>query len=812
MYASAGLRRESVHKVVALSRSDVHLDEPRQGLLELEYPDYSHDQFSNAAKLMPAKLSAGRMSVVSPKLAVSVATGTSTLSVAELLQRSTAALRPSRPVLAWSKPAAIRALRAAVVMPGLFAIADELIGNLQVALFASFGSFATLVLVSFAGTRRDKLIAHAGLALAGSVLLIIGTAINSSTALAALVTVPLTFLVFFAGVAGPNAASGVTGALLAYVLPAASPGAMSMVGDRLAGWWLASIVGTAAVLAIPTPSVGDRLGKAAAKLAATLADELDAVLHGSASEAGLNACVQAKHELLTQFNATPFRPIGLAAPDQALANAVELLEWSTSLVADSVRERGDLHDAPPDDRELVSAAAAVLRQSGALLSGGGTMPDLGRLSACRRESTRRLAHLEPDGDGYREQVQLSFHVHAIAVTVLALGADATVAERLQGADWIADSRRRWLGAEMSAPTEERPVTGIARYTGIASRHASLRSVWFINSLRGALALAAAVAVADLSTVQHGFWVVLGTLSVLRTNAASTGATALRALLGTAVGFAIGAALLAALGSSSSALWVALPFAVLVAAYAPGAAPFALGQAAFTVTVVILFNLLVPVGWRVGELRIEDVAIGCAVSVVVGTLFWPRGVASVVGDDLADAYRSGAAYLTQAVKWVCGLRADAPEAREAAITAGLRLDDALRGFLTEQGTKHIAKEELWRLIGGTLRLRLTAHAVSGLPRGEQGTGAASSLGRWADVLDAFYERLAAQVGPRGQAAREQAIVRLTAPTFDLDGDGGAQPSRDTIWLHEHLGHLTEHLCELVAPAAHLAEIRRRPWWR
>ena len=39
---------------------------------------------------------------------------------------------------------------------------------------------------------------------------------------AAIVTVPVTFAVFFAGITGPNAASGVTGALLAYVLPAAS--------------------------------------------------------------------------------------------------------------------------------------------------------------------------------------------------------------------------------------------------------------------------------------------------------------------------------------------------------------------------------------------------------------------------------------------------------------------------------------------------------------------------------------------------------------------------------------------------------------
>ena len=53
--------------------------------------------------------------------------------------------------------------------------------------------------------------------------------------------------------------------------------------------------------------------------------------------------------------------------------------------------------------------------------------------------------------------------------------------------------------------------------------------WFSNSARGALALSVAVAVADLTNVQHAFWVVLAALSVLRTNALSTGSSALGAL-------------------------------------------------------------------------------------------------------------------------------------------------------------------------------------------------------------------------------------------------------------------------------------------
>ena len=93
------------------------------------------------------------------------------------------------------------------------------------------------------GTRRDKAVAHLALAVAGSALITIGTAVNSSTVAAALVTLPVTFLIYFAGVIGPNAASGVTAALLPYVLPAASPGTMQMVPDRLAGWWMASVLG-----------------------------------------------------------------------------------------------------------------------------------------------------------------------------------------------------------------------------------------------------------------------------------------------------------------------------------------------------------------------------------------------------------------------------------------------------------------------------------------------------------------------------------------------------------------------------------------
>jgi uncharacterized membrane protein YccC len=708
----------------------------------------------------------------------------------------------------WSVPAAMRAIRAMLCVCGLFAFSDKVIGNAQIATFAAFGSFATLVLASFAGSWRDKLLAHLALAMTGSVLLTIATIVSSSTLIAAIVTVPVTFAVFFAGITGPNAASGVTGALLAYVLPAASVGTISMVPDRLIGWWMASVCGTTLVLLFsPRSSGGNQLNTAASALASKLADVLDAAVRGGPTKDDVAAMVTAKHDLIARFTSTPYRPTGLAATDQALANCVELLEWTEDLISDAVEEQHNLREAPEPDLALIAISSSVLRDTASLFSGGDARPDIDELERCRAAVLSEIEKSSAPGADFQHVAQISFHANAVAVAVVGVAYEAMIASRLADPEWLEARRARWYtGTNAAARTVQR-VSSVAT---AAHTHASLRSVWFINSLRGAVALAVAVTVADVTTVQHGFWVVLGTLSVLRTNASATGATAVRAIAGTAIGFVIGGALVLAIGSDETALWIVFPFAVLVAAYSPGTAPFAVGQAAFTVLIAILFNLIVPVGWKVGVVRIEDVALGCAVSAVIGTLFWPRGVSSVVGDDLADAFRTGASYLTQAVQWATGARAGEPDTAMPAGTAGVRLDEGLRGFLSEQGSKRIAKQDLWRLVGGSLRLRLTAHAVAEMPAHATGLQEARDvLERRTATLASWYDELSEQVGrPNQRDVSELQPPSLAAAGIVNESSG----SYYGVWLCEHLDHLSQHTVDLVRPAAAVANLRRRPWWR
>jgi len=729
----------------------------------------------------------------------------------------------------WSVPAALRAVRATIVVPMLFAVTLEGIGDPQMTLFAVFGAFASLLLASFGGTRRDKAVAHLGLAVVGSIALTIGTVVSGTTWLAALVTIPVAFAIFFAGVAGPNFASGVTGALLAYVLPVATAAPVSAVPARLAGWWLACAAATAAVLLLSPRSPADKVRSSAATSARALALQLSGAVAGTATQEQWDAVQNAKHELLSVFGSAPLRPTGLATADQGLANVAELLEWCTALVGDTLGGDHDLSDAAPADRELLSAAAGILNAVADLLSGGDQIPDLDPLEQARAASANHQRKLTGDPDLLRQTAAHAAHAQAIAVAARATLADTIIACRRADPELIAAERRRWFGQRGSEPASGAPALTSA--AGYLVQHASIRSVWFRNSLRGAVALAIAVAVADVSGVQHGFWVVLGTLSVLRTNASATGATALRALAGTAIGFALGAALLLGIGTSSAALWVALPLAVFVAGYAPGTTPFAVGQAGFTITVVVVFNLLVPAGWQVGLLRIEDVAIGCAVSVVVGLLFWPRGAGGLVGNDLADAFRRGGSYLAQAVDWALGLRIAPPDTAVAAVTASIRLDEALRAYLAEQGTKHLSKQDLWRLVMGTTRLRLTAYSVASLHdlngHQEPAPGAASGVNgtdrlrsefqHLTTELVVFYERVADQLG--GSSPEDLAPVpvpALTGPALPVGvacaGNTPPQYQPDMLWVGEYLYHLGSHADQITAPAAEIAGFRQRSWWR
>src|ERR1700751_2309914 len=136
-----------------------------------------------------------------------------------------------------------RALRAAIVIPSVFAFADKVIAKPQVAPFAAFGSFALLVLVEFSGPTRSRVIAYLGLAAAGAANITIGTICSNDVWLATLARAGIGFAILFSGIINGYFAAATTGALLTFILAAMIPAPASAVPDRLEGFAIAAAAG-----------------------------------------------------------------------------------------------------------------------------------------------------------------------------------------------------------------------------------------------------------------------------------------------------------------------------------------------------------------------------------------------------------------------------------------------------------------------------------------------------------------------------------------------------------------------------------------
>jgi uncharacterized membrane protein YccC len=634
--------------------------------------------------------------------------------------------------------AALRsAVRAAIVIPAVFAFADKVIGNPQTSFLAAFGSFAMLVLTEFTGTARNRFLAYLGLGCIGAVYITLGTLCSRTPWLGALVMAAVGFVTLFAGAFNGYFAAGATGAILTFVLPVTIPAPNSAIPDRLAGWGLAVGAGICAVMLLWPARRSTDLQRESARTLRRVADVVDA------DPAQVDDRAQEAHEAVKALGrrllGAQHRPTGPVSATAALASLPDELDWLLSFVAPS-DGRSALDLACVEDGEAIAAIASALRTSAARLEGSGELPDLERLDrsklAVARALIQRLPELPDSTNGsVPEALDAPFRIRVAVYSTRQVADDVLIA----------------TGARPPAPARE---TLEATERSVLE-HVNVGDIWFRNSVRGALALAVAVFIAERTGLQHAFWVVLGTLSVLRSNALSTGWSVLSALAGTAVGLVVGALLVIAIGTHEGVLWAVLPFAVLLGAYAPRAISFAAGQAGFTVTLFVLFNLIQPVGWSIGLVRIEDVAIGFAISLGVGLLFWPRGAAALLRTDLGDAYGLAVDHVVATARTVLDGAADGDAARteRAATAAEHRLDDAFRQYLNERSATAYSVEDIAALISGVSRLLRSAQSLEQLESMMKSTErldhCGANLDRELDALQSWYVSLGHAIENRRQ---------------------------------------------------------------
>ena len=770
------------------------------------------------------------------------------MSVRESLRRRDAGLAALR-----------RSCRAAIVAPALFAIGDKVVGNPTMAVFAAFGSIATLLFVDFGGPTRQRVAAQGALVVTGAALVCLGTAASRSTWSATAAMALVGFAVLFSGIVSSVLAGASTALLASFILSVMLPGPLGSVTDRLSGYLMAGAASVIAVAVLwPAPArepLRRATADACALLARRLRAEVDCVRCGftpdsrtTLEELAAEAATAAS-ALRTAFYATPYRPTGLTTETRTLVRLVDEVVW-----LEEILRRTPLDPpAAPSDPEVcdVKLAAADLLERGAarmeadpaegdrgLPAARAVEPDPERLRAARAAMERTVVATLPGPGtdtgavtGFVSSLEPAFRAQEMSFAISAISANIELGAAARDRSW----RDRVLGRRPAGATS--PLSAAQERAGAG---VEADSVWLHNSLRGAFALGLAVLVAELTGVQHAFWVVFGTMAVIRSSALLTGQNALRALLGTVAGIAVGGGLISAVGSDTTALWFLLPLAIAFTGLAPAVISFAAGQAGFTATLLILFDIIAPAGWSIGLVRIEDIAIGCAVSVGVGVLFWPRGAGAALGRALAEAFEDSARYLRAAVAYgvtrcdVLVPPAAAPDGeRHAAVAAARRLDDAFRGFLAERGTKHIPLADVTALLTAVGALRLTADAVLDLWRtdaaaapGGDRTAARDEVLRAGARLCDWYEQaaraLAGHGAVPGRLARDAAADARLAEAVRRDLTAGAGPGTGTgtdagtgtgtavrmIWTADHLDAARRIQAVVLEPARAAAAFQNR----
>jgi len=601
-----------------------------------------------------------------------------------------------------------RASRAAVILP-LTALAGLTAGGgSQTTMFAIFGAVALLIVADFPGNRPARTLAYVGLGCNGAVLITVGTVISPMPVAAVLTMFVLGAVVTFTGVLSEIVAAGQRATLMTFVLPVCTP--PGPIGDRLLGWGIAWAIAVPAALWLWPPTHHDELRRHAAQVCRVPA----ARLCGTADARQLDDAMTALND---NFLGADFRPVGLTAGSRALVRVIDDLRWLCDRATDDTAVLLGAMRAP---------AVAVLTECAQVLS---TSRADGRDRHRADLTTARDAHRRAVHGRYHDDVeqilaepddQQAAALGRKLLQIRTFSACIGVIGRVVGVAADADARPVWarvLGRGL-------PATGIAdrvlsesqAMANIPSGFVATRAVVVRNSIRTGLGLAAAAVVVHTFSVQNGFWVVLAASSVLRSSALTTSTRMLRAVSGTVAGFVLGTVVITLLGIHPALLWMLLPVVAFGAAYLPNIVSFTAGQALFTMLVLTIYNLIHPAGWRVGLVRLEDVAAGALVGIVVSLLLWPRGAAAVVHRALDRSRTVGVRYLDAAVRRVTrGASEAATDLVHAlshdALAASRTVDDAVRQVLSEGGGDTEQRATIVRAANQTVRLRTSADLIA-----------------------------------------------------------------------------------------------------
>ncbi|ROT33795.1 FUSC family protein [Micromonospora sp. HM5-17] len=568
-------------------------------------------------------------------------------------------------------------IAAAGLFGGTYGLDDPVLG-----LYTLFGAIATGYVSTLPGgptERARALLAALPLAL---FLVTLGSLLAVNTWAAAVGILVVGFTVAFARVGGPRILGLATGLQLFFIAASFPPYQPASLPSRLGGVTLG--IGLLAVtnrLLWPEPApprYRDRLGEGAIALARHLHLLADLPSGRRVDRAALDrrrADAHAAVEATSMARLAPTeRPVSAGRRDRALRHAALLLRQ----LSDEVSQVTDLVADRPDDElaRLLRRTAAVLGAAGRTLIGAPAPIGADELAGFEAQIRRVFGEPPPgpdDAAGDAAYLRVVAIALRLAENAHAFGIAARIAAGRAGAPPAGERGCDQFGyAHQSWP---------ALYWQQFRPHLTTRSVFFQGAVRVALALTAARIVAGFLHLNHGFWVLLAILTLMRTSAADTSRALRPVLLGTVLGAAAGTLLLI---TGVRPIELAILPIVMVLTFSVGPLLHQTwGQALFTVLFVLVFAQVGPADPQLAGTRLLDVALGAAIGVAAGALLWPRGGGGELRRSVVQYLEASAVVAEEVVRALAGR----PAGADARGTAWHRMVLADASFLVYRAERH-----------------------------------------------------------------------------------------------------------------------------
>lgn len=512
-----------------------------------------------------------------------------------------------------------RAIRAVAVGAPLFWLFQAVLDMPNAAggaVFAviSLGSFA-----DFWGSSRRLAFRYLVTGAAGLVMLGLGALASRNTAAALGVTAAVSFAAMYLGVLGTPFYLARFPVIISYLLAVTSPGGTDAVAQRMLGWTAGGLlIAAASLLLWPSRNrfpVRDLAAATCRKTAATV------TAHWGKGQRGPEGEVRSLlHELRAQSDQAHLNTAALAADERVLGATVHDIERLAAhvVVAPGCTVREAENRLATDIGSALEVYAEVLESP----PGRPGSQDPGD------ESRRAVEALIESSAAYMRSLDEELAEASGTEAIVPVVDRQFAASNIRGTARLAIMLGETIGACEACATppesESEPATEAGRNPIEALLgQFGLGSLWFREALRSAVALTIAVWLARAGLGDsHGFWVALGTFSVLRVNLSTTSRSVWSTLLGTAVGFGLSSGILLVAEHTHWILWVVMPASLFLASWT-GRFRAEATAASFTTMLVVMYSIMSSAGFLTGEQRLRDVALGAGVTFVITLVIWPR---------------------------------------------------------------------------------------------------------------------------------------------------------------------------------------------